>query len=136
MAGKTRYKAMKITANTPANNKNAERNFPKRLRSLRHEKGMTQTDLAQKLHVSRTTITNWESGNRYPDSYYLFQLMMIFAVPIEYLYGISDRKYNINIPGQLEIDLTKLNAEGIYMMSEYYKLLINSEKYRNNEKNT
>ena len=32
----------------------------------RHRKRLTQGDLAQLLGVSRTTVSNWESGTHYP----------------------------------------------------------------------
>ena len=43
---------------------------------------------------------------------------------------LSNHKYNINIPDYFELDLTKLNAAGVDMLYEYYKLLVNSEKYK------
>lgn len=34
----------------------------KHIRALRMERGMTQEDLAEKLYVTRQTVSNWENG--------------------------------------------------------------------------
>lgn len=34
----------------------------KHIRALRTERGMTQEDLAEKLYVTRQTVSNWENG--------------------------------------------------------------------------
>ncbi len=39
----------------------------KNIKRLRQEKNMTQADLAEKLHVTRQTISSWERGNSTPD---------------------------------------------------------------------
>lgn len=104
--------------------------FGLKLRQLRREKGLTQMDLARKLHISRSSVANWENGLRFPDCFSIKQLAMILSVPVDYLYGLSNHKYNINIPDYFELDLTKLNAAGVDMLYEHYKLLVNSEKYK------
>ncbi|RVU97642.1 XRE family transcriptional regulator [Coriobacteriales bacterium OH1046] len=39
----------------------------KTVRELRAEAGMSQEELAEKVFVSRQTISNWENGKFYPD---------------------------------------------------------------------
>lgn len=39
----------------------------KRITEIRKQNNMTQEDLAEKLHVTRQTISNWEHGKSYPD---------------------------------------------------------------------
>ena len=39
----------------------------KQLQSKRKELKYTQDDLAEKIHVSRQTISNWENGRTLPD---------------------------------------------------------------------
>jgi transcriptional regulator with XRE-family HTH domain len=36
-------------------------NFNEKMQSLRKQKGLTQQDLAEKLFVSRTAVSKWES---------------------------------------------------------------------------
>ncbi len=100
-----------------------------RLKQLRKEKNLNQSDIAEKLRVSRSSVANWENGIRFPDCRSVKQLAVIFGVSVDYLYGQSNHRYNINIPDYFELDLTKLNDAGADMLYEYYKLLVNSEKY-------
>ncbi|MCI8403998.1 MAG: helix-turn-helix transcriptional regulator [Clostridia bacterium] len=102
------------------------------IRNLRREKGLTQNELAKKIGVSRTCVSNWESGARIPDCVAVIKIAAIFQVPVDYVYGMTDHRYNINIPEYFEIDFSKLNPEGMNMLYEYYKYLINNEKYRAN----
>ena len=41
--------------------------FGETLRKARENKGMTQQTLAEKVYVTRQTISRWECGERYPD---------------------------------------------------------------------
>ena len=42
--------------------------FADTLKKLRTEKGLSQRELAERMYVTRTAITKWESGNRLPDA--------------------------------------------------------------------
>ena len=39
----------------------------KNLKSIRTQKGYTQDDLAEALHVTRQTVSSWETGRSEPD---------------------------------------------------------------------
>ena len=60
---------------------------------LRKEKGMTQKQLAQLLHVSDRTVSKWERGLGYPDVSLLASLSGVLGVNIEgLLAGSLDEK--------------------------------------------
>lgn len=40
--------------------------FCEKLQELRKSRGLTQEELAEKLYVSRTAISKWESGRGFP----------------------------------------------------------------------
>lgn len=61
-----------------------------RIRSLRSEYGMTQTALGEQLNVGKTTISNYENGNSFPDNEVLLKLSKIFNVSTDYLLGVSN----------------------------------------------
>ena len=61
--------------------------FNEKLRELRVQSGMSQDDLAEKLHVARQTISKWEQGVNEPDIYTLKQYSTIFGVSIDELVG-------------------------------------------------
>lgn len=39
----------------------------KKIKQRRNELGITQETLAEKINVSRSTVSNWEIGRNYPD---------------------------------------------------------------------
>lgn len=57
--------------------------FNLKLQELRKYKGMTQEHLAEKLFVSRTAISKWESGRGYPNLESLKELSKVFEVSID-----------------------------------------------------
>lgn len=57
----------------------------KRLVELRRGKNLSQELLAEKLYVSRQTISNWERGKSYPDIQSLLLMSTYFDVPLDYL---------------------------------------------------
>ena len=60
----------------------------KNIKQLRTERGMTQDELAEKLHVTRQAISSWENDRTQPDVQMLGKLREIFGVSIEeLLYG-------------------------------------------------
>lgn len=56
-----------------------------RIRQFRKEKGMSQAQLAERLHVVRQTVSKWEKGTSVPDAELLLQLARALDVPAERL---------------------------------------------------
>ncbi len=59
--------------------------FNEKLQKLRTDKNMTQEELAEKLFVSRTAISKWESGRGYPSIDSLKVIAQYFNVTIDEL---------------------------------------------------
>ena len=57
----------------------------RRLSELRKDKGITQSELAEMLGVSRTTVANYETGNRTPEYDTLARLADIYQVSCDYI---------------------------------------------------
>lgn len=57
----------------------------RRLVELRKEKNLSQEELAEKLYVSRQTISNWERGKTYPDIHSLLLIATYFDVSLDHL---------------------------------------------------
>lgn len=66
--------------------------FSERLKRLRMEKGITQKELADRLHISRSTIAGYESLGKEPDGEKLCALAEFFEVSVDYLLGITDSR--------------------------------------------
>lgn len=54
-----------------------------KLKQCRSNTNFTQADIAEKLHLSRKTISGWETGRNYPDINSLIQLSEIYEVPLD-----------------------------------------------------
>ena len=57
--------------------------FNEKLQELRKSKGLTQEELAEKLFVSRTAISKWESGRGYPSLDSLKEIARFYSVTID-----------------------------------------------------
>ena len=68
--------------------------FGTRLRELRLEAGLKQCVLAQILHVSRSTITGYETRGRMPDMDTLCAIADYFNVSLDYLIGRGENNPN------------------------------------------
>nr|WP_302597785.1 helix-turn-helix transcriptional regulator [uncultured Cellulosilyticum sp.] len=80
--------------------------FSKRLKELRKEHNLTQADLAQKLGVVRTAITNYETNRTMPDPAALNELANLFNVSIDYLLGNTNTPTD-NLTVKEEKDIAK-----------------------------
>lgn len=61
-----------------------------RIKDLREDANMRQIDLAEAVGIDQRTISNYETGKTYPDSYSLIKLADFFNVSIDYLVGRTD----------------------------------------------
>ena len=63
-----------------------------RIRDLRKQKRMSQTELAKSAGVSQTTVTAWETGKAEPSSSAVARLAHIFNVTTDYLLGRPNKQ--------------------------------------------
>ena len=73
----------------------------KKLKELREKTGITQEGLADKLFVSRQTISNWETGKSLPDVISIIKLSKIYNVSVDELL-----KDDPKVQEKMEKDLT------------------------------
>ena len=59
--------------------------FNEKLQQLRKQKGLTQEELAERLYVSRTAISKWESGRGFPNIESLKAISKYFSVSLDEL---------------------------------------------------
>ena len=64
--------------------------FNEKLQELRKQRGLTQEELAEKLYVSRTAISKWESGRGYPNIDSLKAIAKFFSVTIDELLSTDE----------------------------------------------
>jgi len=70
----------------------------KRIYEIRLSFGWTQVQLAQKLGVTKQTVSNWENDNIQPSIDMLIKLSKIFNTSTDYLLGLTPTNI-INVDG-------------------------------------
>ena len=61
--------------------------FSVRLKELRLKKGLTQTELGEKVGVKQSTFTNWENGKREPNFETIIKIADLLEVSVDWLFG-------------------------------------------------
>ena len=77
-------------------------NIADRIRYLRDKAGLTQTDLAKKLGISRSAVNSWEMSLSSPSIANIIEMTQIFHVSSDYLLSITN---------QVHVDITTLSNE-------------------------
>jgi len=85
-----------------------------RIKLLREHEGMTQSMLARKLGITRSSVNAWEMGISAPSTKCLVELAEIFNVSTDYILG-RDSDSTISVEG--------LDAEDIRIVYELIKHL-------------
>lgn len=81
-----------------------------RIRGLREDKDLTQTDMAKILNTSQRTISNWESGRNQPPYETLILYAMYFNVSTDYILCITnDPNISKNIKNNIHIKNSNVN---------------------------
>lgn len=93
----------------------------KNIKRLRLSQGMTQDAFAEKMFVTRQTISNWETGKTQPDLETLSAISDLFQVePTELIYGVKktykryQKKYIITAAVSLCVIIAVILLECIY----------------------
>lgn len=66
--------------------------FSERLKSERKSKKWTQQQLADKLHIARSNVSNWEANNNGISTELLESLADLFGCSTDYLLGKTDKR--------------------------------------------
>lgn len=83
--------------------------FGNTLKSLRIENNMTQAELAQKLDVTKSVISAYETGIRMPSYDILIHISKLFDVSTDYLLG-QHRPQDLDLSGLSKDEIEALLA--------------------------
>lgn len=64
--------------------------FAERLKELRIEAKLTQTQLAEQTNISQSAISAYERGEQMPTMYVLIVFCKFFGVSSDYMIGLTD----------------------------------------------
>ena len=87
-------------------------NLGEKLRTLRLEKHMTQTEMAQRIGVSKAMISSYELEQRQPSYGILIKFAAFYGVTTDFLFGLEKGR-TIKIDG-----LTEREIEAVINMIE------------------
>ncbi len=85
------------------------------IRKYRNAQELSQEELAEKIYVTRQTISNWENEKSYPDIHSLLLLSSIFEISLDQL-----------IKGDIEImkkEINKAKVEKFNQLSKVFSVL-------------
>lgn len=80
-----------------------------KIKALREQNGFTQSDLAKKLGITRSSVNAWEMGISVPSTQYVVELANIFKVSTDFLLGVKSTA-SVNVDGLSEKDVQLVNA--------------------------
>ena len=86
-----------------------------KIKELREKTGYSQSTLAKKLSVTRSSVNAWEMGISTPTTQYVVELSKVFRVSTDFLLGI-DTKPQLNLDG-----LTTKETKILYELVEYFQ---------------
>lgn len=89
-------------------------NFGNVLKTLRLKNNMTQAQLAQKLGVTKSVISAYETGLRLPSYDILIHIAKFFNVSTDYLLGLENKR---------EVDLSGLTDDEIIALLALIKAM-------------
>lgn len=75
-----------------------------KIKHLREKNNLTQSALAKKLNVTRSSVNAWEMGISVPSTALLVELAKLFQVSTDYLLGLEHKA---------TLDISSLNEEEI-----------------------
>lgn len=81
--------------------------FGNRLKELRLNAGLSQKQLADKLWITKATVSYYELSERNPSPEILIKIAKVFHVTTDYLLGIEDKQKHLDVSDLTddEIDL-------------------------------
>ncbi len=85
-----------------------------RIKTLREDAGYSQSELARKLDVTRSSVNAWEQGLSIPTTHYIVELAKLFHISADYLLGLEKGKI-ITLDGYSSEEI-----ELIYKLLKYF----------------
>lgn len=91
-----------------------------RIRELREDRDLRQTDVSQATGIDQRTLSNYETGKTNPDSYAIIKLADYFGVSTDYLLGRDDEHSKAVL--RIKNQINKMQDEMNLLLNELNKL--------------
>lgn len=79
-----------------------------RIAALRKEASMSQAELAERLKIHQTAVSQWEKGRTSPSFDAIMEMCSIFDVRADYLLGRSDERGHFTLTPQEQDELGEM----------------------------
>ena len=79
--------------------------FGTTLKELRQNAGLTQKELADRLWLSKATVSYYEQSARYPSPEILVKIAEVFHVSTDHLLGLEEKKQTLDVTGLSDEDI-------------------------------
>ena len=89
-----------------------------KIKKLRKSQSFTQSEIARKLGITRSSVNAWEMGISVPSTQYIIELAMLFNVSSDYL---------LNIPQNASINVSGLSEKEVAAVREIVDCLKNKK---------
>lgn len=92
-----------------------------KIKELRTKQKLTQSEIAKKLGITRSSVNAWEMGISVPSTKYIIELSLLFNVSSDYL---------LNIPRTSVINIQGLSDREVSAIQEIIECLKKSKQIR------
>lgn len=99
-------------------------NFGKRIKHLRKQRGLTQTELADALGISKAMVSSYESDTRNPTYENLMAIALFFNVSMDWMFGSDGGPYHQDV-----LDLSPYRADQKAAFQNMARAFRNSNDY-------
>lgn len=89
------------------------------IKMLRTSQNITQSELAKKLGITRSSVNAWEMGISVPSTSYLVELATLFHVSTDFLLGLKQNA---------SLDISGLEQEEIRIVSDLVQYFKSNKK--------
>lgn len=88
-----------------------------KIKTLREQLRMSQSELARKIGITRSSVNAWEQGISVPSTSYIVQLSEIFKVSTDYLLGV-DTSSSVSVVGLTNDDINFVCSTITYLRTK------------------
>jgi len=94
--------------------------FSKKLKQLRLQHNLKQTEIAELCNVTRSAVSNWENNRRFPEIESVSILAKTFNMTVEELLGTDQAAVNLQ---ELEKDIARTNNKVSYKVPSFFAMV-------------
>lgn len=103
-----------------------------KIKALRRTRGISQKELSQIIGVTKTTVSNWETGFAEPNGKALMKLSEFFDVAPDYLVGLPTAEEipaeKIDLKVELIDRILEADEKTVDRLFKYLEVILKNEK--------